>query len=137
MPLISVITKAVREPEFRSQFIANPKTVLRDMAVEVPPDQNVTVLESQEGKVFFVLPLLSETDIQQLKESLDTVHPHRSVRSRILLKSAQDPAYKARLLQEPKAVLQDEGIAIPTSAELTLLENSPQQLYIVLPHVHQ
>jgi hypothetical protein len=53
-----------------------------------------------------------------------------------LLKAREDPVYKAKLLQEPKALLKAEGLPIPDASTVTLLENSPNQLYIVLPHVH-
>jgi hypothetical protein len=136
MQLIQVMAKAVHEPEFRSRFIENPKVVLDEMKIPIPEAQNITVLESRAGEVVFVLPVLTEEDVNQLRDSLNTVHPQRSVRSRILLKAREDPAYKAQLLQEPKAMLKAEGLPIPDASTVTLLENSPDQLYIVLPQVH-
>jgi hypothetical protein len=106
------------------------------MEVMIPAAQNVTVLESREGEIFFILPVMTDQEAEHLATSLNTVHPQRSVRSRVLLKARQDPNYKAQLLQEPKAVLIAEGLPIPESAKVTLLENSPEQLYLVLPHVH-
>jgi hypothetical protein len=136
MQLTQVMAKAVHEPDFRSRFIENPKVILNEMDIPIPSAQNVTVLESREGEIFFVLPVLTEEDVKQLRDSLKTVHPQRSVRSRILLKAREDPVYKAKLLQEPKALLKAEGLPIPDASTVTLLENSPDQLYIVLPHVH-
>ncbi len=136
MQLTQVMEKAVHEPEFRSRFIENPKVVLDEMKIPIPDAQNVTVLESRAGEVVFVLPVLTEADVNQLRDSLNTVHPQRSVRSRTLLKAREDPAYKAQLLQEPKAMLKAEGLPIPDATTVTLLENSPEQLYIVLPQVH-
>jgi hypothetical protein len=136
MQLIQVMAKAVHEPEFRSRFIENPKVVLDEMKIPIPDAQNITVLESRTGEVVFVLPVLTEADVNQLRDSLNTLHPQRSVRSRILLKAREDPAYKAQLLQEPKAILKAEGLPIPDATTVTLLENSPDQLYIVLPQVH-
>jgi hypothetical protein len=136
MQLIQVMAKAVREPEFRSRFIENPKVTLDEMNVSIPPAQNVTVLEGREGEIFFVLPVLTEEDVHQLQTSLNTVHPQRSVRSRILLKAREDPDYKAQLMHKTKEVLKAEGLPIPESSTVTLLENSSDQLYIVLPHIH-
>jgi len=131
-----VIAKAIHDPDFRTQLIAEPKETLHSMAVPIPAEQTVTVLESKEGQVFFVLPILTDEMIHDLNTSLLSVHPQRSARSRILIKAAQDPSYKAQLLASPKTVLADEGLTIPESSELAVLENSDQHLYIVLPHVH-
>ena len=136
MQLTQVMAKAVHEPEFRSRFMEHPKVILDEMNIPIPPAQNVTVLESREGEIFFVLPVLTEEEVKQLRNSLNTVHPQRSVRSRVLLKAREDPDYKAKLIQEPKAMLKAEGLPIPDTSTVTLLENSPEQLYIVLPHVH-
>lgn len=102
MQLTQVMAKAVHEPEFRTRFMENPKVVLDEMKIFLPPAQNVTVLESRAGEIFFVLPILTEEEIHQLRNSLNTVHPQRSVRSRILLKARDDPEYKAQLIEQPK-----------------------------------
>jgi hypothetical protein len=136
MQLTQVMARAIHDPSFRSRFLTHPKVVLDEMKIPIPPTQNVTVIESQEGEIFFVLPILTDPEVERLEASLQTVHPQRSVRSQILLKARQDPAYKAQLMQEPKAVLIAAGLSIPASAKVTLLENSPEQFYIVLPHIH-
>lgn len=135
-PLTQVIAKALREPELRSQLMAEPRKTLQTMNVDLPAEQQVTVLESTAQQSFFVLPILTEADVQQLQNSLDTVHPLRSVRSRVLIKAFHDPDYKLQLLKNPKAVLRAEGLPVPESTAMTALENSLEQLYIVLPHVH-
>lgn len=135
-PLAQVIAKAVHEPDFRSQLLANPKATLHLMSVSVPDEQTVTVVESKAGQVFFVLPVLTDDLINDLNASLASVHPQRSIRSRILIKAAQNPSYKAQLLNSPKAVLSSEGMVIPESSELVVLENSDRHLYLVLPQIH-
>jgi hypothetical protein len=136
MQLTQVMAKAAHELDFRSRFMENPKVILDEMEVPIPSAQNVTVLESREGEIFFVLPVLTDEDVQQLRDSLKTVHPQRSVRSQILLKAREDPHYKTKLIEEPKTTLQAEGLPIPNTSTVTVLENSPEQLYIVLPHIH-
>lgn len=136
MQLTQVMAKAVHEPDFRARLMETPKVVLAEMDVSIPPAQNVTVLESKAGEVFFVLPVMTDQEAEQLAASLNTVHPQRSVRSQVLLKAKKDPQYKAQLQKEPKATLIAEGLPIPDSSTVTLLENSPDQVYIVLPHIH-
>ncbi len=134
--LPQVIAKAIHEPEFRSQLIADPKATLDSMSVPIPNGQEVTVVESKEGQIFFVLPILTDDMISDLTASLNSVHPQRSIRSRVLIKAAQNSSYKDQLMDSPKSVLTNEGMMIPESAELTVLENSNHHLYIVLPHIH-
>ena len=134
--LFQVIAKAIHEPDFRSQLIAEPKAVLYSMSVSIPSEQAVTVVESKAGQGFFVLPILTHQLINDLNASLASVHPQRSIRAKILIKAAQDPSYKAQLLDSPKAVLTREGMFIPESAELFVLENSDRHLYLVLPQIH-
>jgi Nitrile hydratase, alpha chain len=131
-----VIAKALHEPEFRDRLIANPKQVLHAIAMPIPEEQAVTVLESKAGQVFFVLPIMTEQDVQQLSASLADVHPQRSVRAKVLIRAAQDAGYKSQLFKEPKATLNAAGMMIPDSAEVTVLENTDQQFYIILPHIH-
>ncbi len=131
-----VIAKALHEPEFRDRLIANPKQELYAIAMPILEEQSVTVLESREGQVFFVLPIMTEQDVQQLSASLADVHPQRSVRAKILIRAAQDPDYKLQLFKQPKATLKAAGMMIPDSAEVTVLENTDQQFYIILPHIH-
>ncbi|HTL90180.1 MAG TPA: NHLP leader peptide family RiPP precursor [Leptolyngbya sp.] len=137
MLLSQVIAKAIHDPEFRSQLLADPKVTLHSMSVPIPDEQSVTVLESKEGQVFFVLPILTDTLIHDLNASLNSVHPQRSIRSKILIKAAQDPSYKAALIDHPRTIFRAEGFAIPESAELTVLENSDRHLYLVLPQIHK
>ncbi len=53
--------------------------------------------------------------------------------------AAADPAFKARLIADPAAVLSEElakvtpGGAIPAGLTITVLEETPAQIYIVLP----
>jgi len=136
MQLTQVIARAIHEPEFRSRLLDQPKQVLQDMSIPIPQEQNVTVLESRDGTIFFVIPIMTSEEIEQLGVAVNSLHPQRSVRSRILLKAIQDPLYKAELFKQPKSILQTEGLPIPESADVTVLENSPEQLYIILPHVH-
>ena len=45
----------------------------------------------------------------------------------------KDQALKARLLNEPKAVLDEYGIDVPDDADVTVLENSESTVYITIP----
>lgn len=44
-----------------------------------------------------------------------------------------DPALKQRLIDDPKAVLREQGAQIPESTEVRVVENTDQVFYMVLP----
>lgn len=59
--------------------------------------------------------------------------------AQIIAKASADPAYRARLLADPKAVISEElntikaGTALPPDITVTVLQETPRQLYLVLP----
>jgi hypothetical protein len=59
--------------------------------------------------------------------------------ARIVQKAWTDPAYRRRLLANPKQVLSEElgkikeGVSIPANVKVTVLEEKPDQIYLVIP----
>jgi len=51
----------------------------------------------------------------------------------ILARCWTDAAFKARLLADPVAVLQAEGVRVPAGVQLRVLENTAQVAYLVIP----
>ena len=51
----------------------------------------------------------------------------------LVAKAWADDSFKARLLAEPAAVLQEEGIAVPAGVELRAVENTDKVMYLTLP----
>ena len=45
-----------------------------------------------------------------------------------------DPALKKRLLENPAAVLKEEGLEAPYGVEVKVVESTDKVLYLVLPH---
>ena len=44
-----------------------------------------------------------------------------------------DPAFKARLLASPVAALHEQGIAVPASVEVRVVEDTDRVVYVHLP----
>lgn len=44
-----------------------------------------------------------------------------------------DPAFKARLLASPAATLREQGIDVPASAEVRVVEDTDRVVYVHLP----
>lgn len=131
------ITKALHEPEFRQQLLTNTKGALRSLRIPVLDHQTITVTEARHGQIFFVIPVMTAQESQQLQTALHSDLPKRAARAQILLQAAQDADYKAQLLAHPQETLTAAGIPIPSHTSVTVLENSATQIYWVLPHLHQ
>ncbi|MBD2299666.1 NHLP leader peptide family natural product precursor [Nostoc sp. FACHB-87] len=57
-----------------------------------------------------------------------------SLQELIIAKAIEDPAYKQRLLSDARAVLAEElGADLPENLSVEVLQQSPKQLYLVLP----
>ena len=52
---------------------------------------------------------------------------------KVIAKAWDDPKFKAKLLENPRSVLQAEGITFPDGINIKVVENTPSQLHIVLP----
>ena len=46
----------------------------------------------------------------------------------------KDPALKAKLIADPKAVLAEHGIKVPAGFTVKVVENTPSVFHLVLPH---
>ncbi|SDR62511.1 NHLP leader peptide family RiPP precursor [Paraburkholderia tuberum] len=61
----------------------------------------------------------------------------RGVAANVIAHAWRDPAYKASVLQNPKAALAAAGLTLPDSVQVSALENSSQNKYVVLPAQHR
>ncbi|HTW99041.1 MAG TPA: NHLP leader peptide family RiPP precursor [Acidimicrobiales bacterium] len=57
-----------------------------------------------------------------------------AIEGRVVRRAWADPAYRARLLEDPKAALAEElGVELPEHLEVVVVEERPDRLCIVLP----
>jgi hypothetical protein len=52
----------------------------------------------------------------------------------IVKKSLADQGYRKRLLSDPVAVLAEEGMAVPAGVTVRVVESTPSEVWLVLPH---
>ena len=53
----------------------------------------------------------------------------------IIAQAVQDPAYRARLLADPRVVFADLGLSVPPEVRIQALQETAEQYYLVLPAV--
>jgi hypothetical protein len=52
---------------------------------------------------------------------------------KLVARAWSDPAFKKRLVADPKTVLHEQGIAVPAGAEIRVVENTDTVVYVNLP----
>lgn len=58
---------------------------------------------------------------------------HSKAISRIVAKCWMDDSFKKRFVEDPAAVLKDEGITVPDGVKIRVLEDTSDQRSIILP----
>jgi hypothetical protein len=58
---------------------------------------------------------------------------HSDLKAKILQQAAKDPAFREALKANPRQALSSLSIPIPADLELSVVEESPTHLYLVLP----
>jgi Nitrile hydratase, alpha chain len=53
--------------------------------------------------------------------------------SKVVAKTWTDESFKQRFLENPNAVLMENGISPPSGIEIRVVEDTPQYRYLVLP----
>jgi Nitrile hydratase, alpha chain len=53
--------------------------------------------------------------------------------SKVIARAWADPAYKAKLLEDPHAVLAEAGVAVQAGIKLKVVENTADTKHLVLP----
>jgi hypothetical protein len=64
----------------------------------------------------------------------DTGHA-REIEAQVIAQAVQDPAYRARLLADPRVVFADLGLSVPPEVRIQALQETAEQYYLVLPAV--
>jgi len=77
---------------------------------------------------------MTTQDSTQAAGPTPTITGHtREIEARVIAQAIQDPAFRARLLADPKGVFAEMGLQIPPGVQIQTLEESAKQYYLVLP----
>lgn len=58
----------------------------------------------------------------------------KQLEQQIIEKAMKDESFRKQLIEDPKFILEQEtGIRIPSSLNITVLEEDPQTFYLILP----
>lgn len=138
-----MLAQAVQDSKFRSRLIAAPLAVIAEKGWDVPTQTQITVVEETSTSYYLVLPVLELSD-EQLKVNQTTQTPENpssisstghmiEIEVQLLAWAAQDLEFRSRLIADPKTVMAERGLYFPTDIQITVLEETLNHYYFVLP----
>jgi hypothetical protein len=128
-----VVTRSWQDEAFKRRLVADPRAVLQEHGLAVPDGKAVRVVEDTPETMHLVLPnkpieRMSDEQLAQLAGE----GPGRKV-GQLAIKAWQDEAFKRRLVADPRAVLQEQGLPLPAGKSVRVMENTADTYYLALP----
>ena len=130
-----VVAKTWEDEGFKRRLVTDPRAVLREFGIAVPDGQTVRVVENTDETVYVALPTKPAgalSDGQLARVGGEGQGATRKV-GQLLLKVWQDPTFKRRLVADPRAVLQEEGLPVPEGKAVRVVEDTAETTHLVLP----
>ncbi|MFN6535640.1 MAG: NHLP leader peptide family RiPP precursor [Nostoc sp. EkiNYC01] len=139
-----MLTQAVQDSHFRSRLIADPLVVAAEYGWNIPTQTQITVVEETPSHYYLVLPVLGTQKDLANEDSIANQTPENSdsvsstahmleIEVQLLARAAQDSSFRSRLIADPKTVMAQKGLNFPTNIQVSVLEETPNRYYLVLP----
>ena len=115
-----VVARAWTDPAFRARLLADGSTAVRELALPMGPEETpiVVVPNARDVRNVVVCTLCS-----CYPSSLLGLPPTWY----------KSPAYRSRVVREPRAVLCELGLDVPAGVEVRVWDSSAEVRYMVLP----
>jgi nitrile hydratase subunit alpha len=114
-----VVAKAWTDPEYRARLLADGTGAIAELGFKGPQGEHIVVLEntaSVHNVVVCTLCSCYPWPVLGLPPSW-----------------YKDPAYRARVVREPRTVLAEMGLELPDDVEVKVWDSSSEVRYLVLP----
>ena len=114
-----VVARAWTDPEYRAGLLADGTTAIAELGFKGPQGEHIVVLENTPTVHHVVVCTLCSCypwPVLGLPPSW-----------------YKDPAYRSRVVREPRKVLAELGLEIPDDADIRVFDSSSEVRYMVLP----
>jgi len=114
-----VVAKAWTDPEYRARLLADGTAAIADLGFKGPQGEHIVVLENTPAVHHVVVCTLCSCypwPVLGLPPSW-----------------YKDPAYRSRIVREPRRVLSEFGLDLDDSVEIRVHDSSSEVRYMVLP----
>ena len=114
-----VVAKAWTDPEFKARLLENGTTAVAELGFKGPQGEHIVVVENTDTVHNVVVCTLCSCYPWPLLGLPPTWY--------------KDPAYRARVVKEPRTVWAEMGLTLPESTEITVWDSSSEVRFFVLP----
>lgn len=114
-----VVAKAWTDPEYKARLLAEGTAAIKELGFAGPQGEHIVVLENT-GTVHHVVTC-----------TLCSCYPWPVLG--LPPGWYKDPAYRARIVREPRTVLAEMGLTLPDDVEVKVWDSSSEVRYLVLP----
>src|SRR5713101_8857471 len=114
-----VVAKAWTDSDYRARLLADGTAAIAELGFKGPQGEHIVVLEN------------SPTVHNVVVCTLCSCYPWPVLG--LPPSWYKDPAYRARIVREPRAVLKEFGLELPESVEIRVWDSNSDVRYMVLP----
>ncbi len=114
-----VVARAWTDPDYRAWLLDDGTAAIKEMGFSGPQGEHIVVLE-QTDEVHHVVVC-----------TLCSCYPWPVLG--LPPSWYKDPAYRSRVVREPRTVLAEMGLEVPTSTRIEVWDSSSEVRYLVLP----
>ena len=114
-----VVAKAWTDAEFKARLLDNGTTTVAELGFKGPQGEHIVVVENTDAVHNVVVCTLCSCYPWPLLGLPPTWY--------------KDPAYRARVVKEPRTVLGEMGLELPATTEITVWDSSSEVRFFVLP----
>jgi nitrile hydratase len=114
-----IVARAWSDDGFRARLLADPKATITDMGIDVSYTPALTVLENGGGVHHVVVCTLCSCYPRMILGIPPAWYKSRE--------------YRARVVREPRAVLEEFGVSLPDTTEIRVVDSTADLRYLVIP----
>jgi len=114
-----VVAKAWTDPDYKARLLANGTEAVGELGFKGPQGEHIVVVENTDDTHNVVVCTLCSCYPWPLLGLPPTWY--------------KDPAYRSRVVKEPRTVLGEMGLDVPESSEIKVWDSSSEVRFFVLP----
>ncbi|MFI6597322.1 nitrile hydratase subunit alpha [Nonomuraea sp. NPDC050536] len=114
-----VVARAWTDPDYRRRLLADGTAAVAELGFKGPQGEHIVVLENTPGVHNVVVCTLCSCYPWPLLGLPPSWY--------------KDPAYRSRMVREPRTVLAEMGLSLPDDVEVRVWDSSSEVRYFVLP----
>lgn len=114
-----IVAKAWTDPGFRAELLSNPKPAITALGIDVANTPALQVLENRDGVHHVVVCTLCSCYPRMILGIPPAWYKSRE--------------YRARVVREPRVVLEEFGVSLPDSTEIRVVDSTADLRYLVIP----